>query len=202
MGVHLAPSLVRGRAVIDGRWPTRDRASDGWIGDAAHQGRTSDHNPNVRDSVNAIDVDMFGGGTPVHRASIVAGAMVHPATEYVIFWRRIYQRSDQFRPRVYNGINPHDKHAHVSIRQSISAENDPTPWTVWAAFPQWGTLRAGTAGRAERELQAFLNAHGWALAVDGDFGAKTDAAVREFQASRAIGVDGIVGPVTRGKLFA
>ena len=37
-------------------------------------------------------------------------------------------------------------------------------------------------------------------AVDGIFGAQTEAWVREFQRRSAISVDGIVGPVTRAKL--
>lgn len=213
---RLAPSLVRARAVIDARWPEHDRTMDGWIGDAAHQARRSDHNPNERDIVDAIDVDMFGGSTPVHRPSVVAGLMVHPATNYVIHDRRIYQRADQFRPRVYNGINPHDKHCHCSIMQSPMAEHDPTPWTLLAAFPIWPTLaKDTTTGRSVRvrELQAYLNAWGASLALDGVFGVRTDAAVRAFQLGRdvpnSIKVtsagrvgDGIVGPATRAALFS
>ena len=34
------------------------------------------------------------------------------------------------------------------------------------------------------------------IAVDGDFGPLTEQAVREFQRSQAIEIDGIVGPIT------
>jgi peptidoglycan hydrolase-like protein with peptidoglycan-binding domain len=52
------------------------------------------------------------------------------------------------------------------------------------------------------ELQNLLNAHGAGLVVDGEFGAKTLYAVREYQAATAIAVDGRVGPQTKSKLYA
>ena len=47
------------RDQIDRRWPKRDKASDGWIGDAAHlaRGSASDHTPNKAGVVHAIDID-------------------------------------------------------------------------------------------------------------------------------------------------
>ena len=49
---------VRLRDQVDKRWPKRDKRSDGWIGDRAHQARkTSDHNPNKAGIVHAIDID-------------------------------------------------------------------------------------------------------------------------------------------------
>lgn len=199
---RLAPSLHLARTTIDRRWPQRDRASDGWIGDEAHAMRNSDHNPNSRDLVDALDIDMFGGVTPVHRPSIVAGLMCHVGVNYVIFNRRIYDADDGYRPRVYNGINPHDKHTHVSIRQNTTAEQSTQPWAVLGAFPAWPVLRAGAEGTPAYQLQAFLNAWGSSLVVDGDFGSKTEAAVVAFQTRHGLKVDGIVGGQTRRKLFS
>ncbi|WP_205752597.1 peptidoglycan-binding protein [Cryptosporangium phraense] len=51
------------------------------------------------------------------------------------------------------------------------------------------------------ELQNLLNAHGANITVDGNFGANTLSAVKSFQASAAIGVDGRVGPITKDKLY-
>ena len=45
------------RKQVDKRWPKRDRGADGIIGDKAHQARPSDHNPNSRGFVDAIDID-------------------------------------------------------------------------------------------------------------------------------------------------
>ena len=44
-------------------------------------------------------------------------------------------------------------------------------------------LRRGMKGEAVRYLQTMLTAQGFGIKVDGDFGAKTDNAVRTFQAS-------------------
>uniref|UniRef100_B8HTA9 Peptidoglycan-binding domain 1 protein n=1 Tax=Cyanothece sp. (strain PCC 7425 / ATCC 29141) TaxID=395961 RepID=B8HTA9_CYAP4 len=52
------------------------------------------------------------------------------------------------------------------------------------------------AGPAVFELQELLNAHGFRLKLDGDFGAKTETAVGEFQRRYGLRVDGIVGPQT------
>ena len=45
------------RNQVNMRFPNRDRRSDGWIGDRAHQGRISDHNPDKNGIVHAIDID-------------------------------------------------------------------------------------------------------------------------------------------------
>lgn len=198
---RLATSLSIARATIDARWPQRDRASDGWIGDAAHAMRNSDHNPNERGVVDALDIDMAGGVTPVHRPSIVAGFMLHPAINYVIYNRRIWSRSRQFQTRAYDGINPHTGHCHGSVLQEVWAENTTITWPVLRGFPNWPTMREGHDGPQARELQAFLNAWGAALILDGEFGPATGQSVVDFQTVMGIRVDGIVGAQTRGKLF-
>lgn len=197
----LAPSLARGRATLNKRYPKRDHTMDGWIGDAAHQARQSDHNPNARNIVDALDIDMYGGQTPVHRQTVIAGAIMHPATHYVIHDQRIYNREAQFRPRLYIGDNPHEGHCHVSIMQTAMAERNPAPWPLWAVVPSWPSLQLHAEGQSVAELQAYLNAYGSSLVVDGDFGPKTDSAVRALQRNRRVVVDGIVGPVTRGLIL-
>jgi len=47
-----------------------------------------------------------------------------------------------------------------------------------------------------RAVQYLLNAHGATLAVDGIFGPQTAAAVRSFQRSHGLVVDGVVGDQT------
>jgi len=52
------------------------------------------------------------------------------------------------------------------------------------------------------EVQELLMAHGFPLKLDGDFGWKTEAAVRTFQREHRLRVDGMVGPETWGTLIS
>lgn len=59
----------------------------------------------------------------------------------------------------------------------------------------------GSRGDAVRKLQELLNALGYDCGGgDGIFGSKTKAAVLAFQKANGLGADGIVGPLTWGKL--
>ncbi len=62
-------------------------------------------------------------------------------------------------------------------------------------------LSYGSRGDEVASLQKQLNAAGYSLAVDGIYGAATDAAVRDYQSRNALAVDGVVGPLTMNSLF-
>lgn len=71
----------------------------------------------------------------------------------------------------------------------------PAPVTYWA--------EEGHSGEHVKRLQQFLNKLAvvvTGLVVDGDFGPATKAAVQAFQRKAGIDADGIVGPITLGKL--
>ncbi|MGG6297206.1 peptidoglycan-binding domain-containing protein [Leptolyngbya sp. AN02str] len=51
-------------------------------------------------------------------------------------------------------------------------------------------------GEAVADLQELLCAHGYEVRVDQDFGWKTEAAVRAFQADSGLRIDGVVGSQT------
>lgn len=62
-------------------------------------------------------------------------------------------------------------------------------------------LSWGSRGTAVVQVQQALNNKGYSCGTaDGIFGSKTYAAVIKFQKAAGIGVDGIVGPVTRQAL--
>ena len=76
-----------------------------------------------------------------------------------------------------------------------------TPAVAASAVPAVGTWPVSWQGASNsavtvRSLQYLLNAHGADLAVDGIFGARTNSAVRNYQAGHWLVVDGIVGPQT------
>ena len=62
------------------------------------------------------------------------------------------------------------------------------------------SIRHNSRGSHVSKIQKLLNQQGANLKADGVFGSKTDAAVRAFQASRGLDVDGIVGPNTLAAL--
>lgn len=115
---------------FDARFPGRDRSSDGWIGDRAHQVERSGHNPDDTpgslpeyedaDSiaeVRAIDIDAdLGSGVTMQQ---VADAIVKTAADrervaYLILNRRIIGDHTGWKWQRYTGGNPHTSHLHVS----------------------------------------------------------------------------------------
>ncbi|MEE1618929.1 C40 family peptidase [Brachybacterium sp. J153] len=69
-----------------------------------------------------------------------------------------------------------------------------------AALDSTEKLRWGSRGDNVEDLQKALNDNGASLEVDGVFGKRTHAAVKDYQAANDLQVDGVVGPQTRGAL--
>jgi peptidoglycan hydrolase-like protein with peptidoglycan-binding domain len=57
----------------------------------------------------------------------------------------------------------------------------------------WPVVRRAAEGHPVRTLQHLLNAGPASLVVDGDFGAKTEDAVRAAQRAHRLSADGVVG---------
>ncbi|WES65162.1 peptidoglycan-binding protein [Microbacter sp. GSS18] len=64
----------------------------------------------------------------------------------------------------------------------------------------WSTISPGHDWFPVTGFQYLLKEHGHPVLVDGLFGPATEAAVKAFQSSAGIAVDGIVGPQTWSKL--
>jgi hypothetical protein len=110
------------RLQVDDSYPDRDRASDGWIGDARHSARTSDHNPDATGVVRAIDIDrdLSGKAKPDLMPDLadqirLCAKRGDKRISYIIFNGKISSAKSLWRWRAYKGINPHTKHCHVSF---------------------------------------------------------------------------------------
>lgn len=197
---RLAKSLQALREQVDAAWPHRSKASDGTIGDLAHASRKSDHNP-VGGIVHALDLTHDPANGPDAGALAEAlRASRDPRIKYIISNARIASERDGWAWRPYDGQNKHEKHMHLSVKSGPLAD-DTRSWVIMppdaseapVARP---TLRRGDRGPTVRELQFALNKFGYALTVDGDFGARTERAVIAFQQARGLNPDGVAGPKT------
>lgn len=130
---YLADSLIALGNEINARWPNRDTGSDGAIGDASHQARKSDHNPDwsnlaiamgSKGVVRAIDID--NGGINVQE--LLDATIGDPRVWYVIWDRHIYSRTHNWEKQVYNGTDDHTGHLHISLNHTKAAETGTAPW--------------------------------------------------------------------------
>lgn len=129
----LAASLVNLRTEVNARWPHRDKKSDGWIGDKPHQGRVSDHNPDSRGIVHAIDIDRDG----INPMAVVSACLRDNwPTKYVIYNRRIWTPANDWRDKPYTGADPHTSHIHVSIKTGTNWEAAKWHWGIATPEPQ------------------------------------------------------------------
>ncbi|CAM3973012.1 hypothetical protein GCM10009799_07710 [Nocardiopsis rhodophaea] len=95
---------------------------------------------------------------------------------------------DTFGPMTEDAVRAFQEDNY--LRQT-GAVDDAT-WTQMRGV--FGTVRRGDSSDAVRAVQyALTRGHGFDLAVDGDFGPLTEQAVRSFQESQLIRVDGAVG---------
>ena len=111
------------RLQVDDSYSDRDRTSDGWIGDVRHSARTSDHNPDAKGIVRAIDIDrdLSGKAKPdlmpdlADQLRLFAKRDKSKRIAYIIFNGKICAGNSLWRWVAYRGINPHIKHCHVSF---------------------------------------------------------------------------------------
>lgn len=124
----LSPALAELRSEVDAMAPDRSKVSDGWLGDAAHAARHSDHNPEPDGSVDAIDITH----DPAHGVdcSLLADQVKDDPRlvggGYVIWNWQIWNPDIARIWRPYTGTNGHTKHMHVSV--SDRGQNDTSPW--------------------------------------------------------------------------
>jgi hypothetical protein len=108
--------------------PGRKKASDGLLPSKEHvkQNPNSDHN-----SGYAVDVThdpAFG----INCVDAFIKLQEDKRVKYLIFQGKIW--SQEKGVRKYTGVNPHNKHLHISIKENYG--EDTSPW-----FPWLGTVK-------------------------------------------------------------
>lgn len=142
---RLAPSLVRLNKEINALSPQRATASDGSIGDADHQSRSSDHNPWVYIDgvywVTAIDItdDDAPPGFDTNAFGEALRVAKHPAVKYFINDGRYWSVNTNYQWRAYNGPNGHFLHGHLSIQPTAAAIYYAGSWFPGAKPPIYET---------------------------------------------------------------
>lgn len=125
-------------------WPKRNRASDGLLPSKAHinQNPNSDHNTGL-----AVDLthDPKAG---VDCADIFEQLKGDSRVLYLIFNHRIWV--DKKGEKKYSGVNPHEKHLHISIKREKA--NDTSPWFPWAGNPSIiGKAKSKISGKPKKK---------------------------------------------------
>ena len=117
------------REQIDDSYPDRDRTSDGWIGDTRHSARISDHNPDAKGIVRAIDIDrdLSGKAKPDFMPDLadqlrLCAKRGDKRISYIIFDGRIASSKKAWAWRTYTGINKHNHHCHISFTKKGDAD--------------------------------------------------------------------------------
>lgn len=129
---RLAHSLATLRDQCNAAAPKRSKKSDGWIGDTAHSARKSDHNPNARGVVQALDIthDPKNGMNSYGLAETLRLSR-DPRIKYVISNGRIFSATESpWQWRKYSGSNKHSMHVHVSVADDPKKYDDDSEWDI------------------------------------------------------------------------
>ncbi len=143
----------------------------------------------------------YAPGTITHVGIYVGDGMVvdRPTSDRPVQLRSIKTFGDDnfviMRPNAYEQIQ--------SQKTGVESQTQTQTQTQSANIAATDTslLRQGDSGMKVDQLQRQLQQKGFDPGqIDGQFGPKTEAAVKAFQAANGLETDGIVGPLSRAQL--
>lgn len=107
---------------------------------------------------------------------------------------------DKFLAEHSGSVGGSSSSTTTTTTSTATVTNTTTPVTTTGGGSSLSitrTLRQGMKGNDVKDLQTYLNSHGYNCGTpDGSFGAKTKAAVILFQKAKGLTADGVVGPKT------
>jgi hypothetical protein len=188
--------LKRLFAEFDRIAPSRDHASDGSVGDPAHQKEVSDHNPDETGSVpihdedhinevHAIDVDNTLRESDLTMEKVVQFLLVRCRSgaekrlRYIIYNRRIWSASSGWVQKTYTGASAHTEHAHFSASYTTAYEASTASWhledipvSMTAADKAWvqeqnTALLASVKAAIVAAVDDHLKVSGWSEGYPG-----------------------------------
>lgn len=183
---RVAKSLLKLRDQLKAAHPTMSNM--GFIGDAAHASRDSDHNPWVDDPASSLNVVTAGDIYHQPTRGVDAGKVIEALRaskdsriKYLIWNRRIARSygkivGGKFYPAwswaPYDGANPHTGHGHVSVNSAKSQYDNVRPWAITAPKPPPVTSTPPKQGVDDMPTIAEIEAASYrgALKADKEYG--------------------------------
>jgi hypothetical protein len=169
---RLVAAGVTLRDQVNRRWVNRDKRSDGWIGDSAHQSRPSDHNPDKNGWVHAIDIDhdFLGAKGGADQAERFANQLIELAREgkdrgrlkYVVYNNRIASGTHANQYWTWRKGNwGHTQHIHVSFTNKAQRDGSEFPLPIFVVenwdgvVPQIKNVNEAAANSSVRNVAAW-----------------------------------------------
>lgn len=199
----LAPALETLRKECEARWPNKGLVF--WtIGDEAHQKRASDHNPNTKGFVCAIDI--VAPDVVLHALWEHLIARQDRRTKYLILKGQIVSATVKpWQVRDYTGSNPHTNHIHVSVGRGSDGQTatgplilDASTWGLAATAQPAPMPKAKPAPKPAPRSSFDVTVTGHPFLKRGARGLQvTDwQALVSVSVGRQLRADGIFGPAT------
>lgn len=197
-------------------YPRRSKATDGWLGDASHSARKSDHNPDYDSGgvIRAGDLTTTSLTEAQDRALIADMIATEKANRVDRLWYIIHRFPGDSTTYIWSRTNnwarkpyalgrqmPHEKHFHTSIMHTNAAARDTSPWFSKAIAakladgedqPITPTARPLISLRA---VQAAIKS-GAGLTV-GEDGKQYQTMLNRFNPDYVLVTDGVLGPKSR-----
>ena len=193
MAWDVAENLKALRVAIR-KW--RPKATIYTIGDAAHQRRTSDHNPDdtsgsaaeqsdsdSKAEVRALDVMLTAGFSAADAMKLITTIIADPAARkrlrYMIFNHKIYSAKNGWKPAPFES-DPHTDHVHIS--NLASDDGNTAPWPAVLALSGEETdvpLTAADLLEVRKQVSLGLYDIAWAMAKNTDVKTSSGAVISE-----------------------